>query len=93
MSEPTAKTKPIELVLFDPRTERPMRATYDAAVITGVQETHVGGQPVAQIVIAGVSAINVDEAYDSLRKRWLTARGDEAVPVAAGQGKRPVLLS
>jgi hypothetical protein len=87
--------KALELDLFDPRTDRPMRATYDASIITGVQEMNYGGRLMSQIIVAGVNALNVDEPYESLRNRWLAARDDQAmIPIASpARAKKPVIVS
>lgn len=73
-------TKTLDLFVIDPRTDRTIRACYDATVITAVQEVRESGRLVTQMVIAGLQAVNVDEEYSSLRARWLDARGQEAVP-------------
>jgi len=94
MSDSPARIKALELDLFDPRTERPMRGTYDAGIITGVQEMNYGGRLMSQIIVAGVNALNVDEPYESLRNRWLTARDcQDMIPIAPARSKKPVIVS
>ncbi|TMI88321.1 MAG: hypothetical protein E6H00_12880 [Bacillati bacterium ANGP1] len=94
MNELGPKTKALELALFDPRTDRPMRATYDAGMITAVQEVNYGGRSIAQIIVAGVNAVNCDETYESLRKRWLEARDDQQmVPLEEKPAGKKVMIS
>lgn len=84
------QTKALDLVVIDPRTDKPGRACYDSAIITGINEVLYAGRDgkhIAQIVVAGLQAVNVDEDYDSLRQRWLDARGEEAI--AAPEQARP----
>jgi len=73
----------MDLLVIDPRTDRTQHACYDSAIITGVSEILEpgSGRRLAQILIAGVSAINCDESYESCRGRWLSARGEDAVPL------------
>lgn len=84
--------KAIHLRIIDARTEHVFQAVYDASMITGVQEIRESGRMIAQVIIAGFNALNVDEDFHSLRDRWLEARGQEAIPSPEKEPASPRLV-
>jgi len=74
--------KAIEFTIIDPNTSKRHKACYDSNIITGVQEYRFEGGMRAQILIAGIQGLLLDEDYASFRSRWLEARdGLEVVPL------------
>lgn len=78
--------KALEVLTIDQQTDRRVRSTYDSSVIIGVVEYKRGPVEGAAMMFATGLLMQTDEGYDSLRRRWLEARGDlEVVPIERPQ--------
>jgi len=79
--------KAIEFTIIDPNTSKRHKACYDSSIITGVQEIRFEAGMRAQILIAGIQGLLLDEDYSSFRRRWLEAR--DALEVVAIEAPAP----